>query len=64
MQLEAKVEILAKAYAALKNENIQLKERERELLEERTRLVEKTEVARTRIETIISRLKEMEAAKS
>lgn len=38
----------------------QLKEENQSLLEERSQLVEKTELAQTRIEAIIGRLKTME----
>ncbi|MCK5698068.1 MAG: TIGR02449 family protein [Gammaproteobacteria bacterium] len=47
----------------LKNENIQLRSQQEFLQVERSRLMEKTETARTRVESIINRLKAMETNK-
>lgn len=44
----------------LKAENITLRARQATLLEERTELVDKNELARKKVESILSRLKEME----
>ena len=44
----------------LKAENIALRARQVTLLEERSELVDKNEMARVRVESILSRLKEME----
>jgi len=59
-QLEARVEELIKTCATLKDENNSLRQHQDNLISERARLIEKTEVARTRVEAMINRLKAME----
>ena len=59
-QLERQVDALIKACSALKQENSSLRQRQEILVVERAELIEKTELARSRVEAMISRLKAME----
>jgi cell division protein ZapB len=59
--LEVRVEELIRACGHLKAENRSLRAREESLLAERASLIEKNELARTRVEAMISRLKSLEA---
>ena len=59
-ELEDKLDELIQRYSAVQNENITLKVKQDELVRERAKLVEKTNLARTRVEAMISRLKAME----
>lgn len=59
-ELEASLDQLVAQYAAVKNENQSLKVRQDELLSERAKLLEKTNLARTRINDMIERLRAME----
>ena len=56
-ELENKVDRLAVLSARLKAENDVLREREASLARERSQLLEKNEMARSRIENMITRLK-------
>ena len=56
-ELENKVDRLASLSARLKAENDVLREREASLARERSQLLEKNEMARSRIENMIARLK-------
>ncbi len=58
--LEIKLDQLIAEYAATKQENQSLKLKQDELLQEKAKLLEKTNLARTRVETMIARLKAME----
>ena len=58
--LDDSVNILLNTIKNLKNENTQLRSQQEFLQVERSRLMEKTETARTRVESIINRLKAME----
>jgi len=58
--LEVRVEELIRACEYLKQENQTLKVAQESLVAERAALVEKTELARNRIEAMISRLKSLE----
>lgn len=60
-QLESRIEELIETCAQLKNENQSLRQNQDNLVTERARLIEKTEMARTRVEAMITRLKSMEA---
>jgi len=60
-QLEAQVNDLASLCQRLHLENRSLKEQQVSLVEERARLVEKNELARTKVEQMIIRLKSLEA---
>ncbi|MEJ2394645.1 MAG: TIGR02449 family protein [Candidatus Thiodiazotropha sp.] len=60
--LEQRVEDLIRACSFLKDENKSLRARQDSLVAERATLIEKTELARTRVEAMITRLKSMESA--
>lgn len=60
-KLEVRVEELIRACSYLKEENKSLRLRQDHLVAERAALIEKTELARTRVEAMISRLKAMES---
>ncbi|RLJ17051.1 TIGR02449 family protein [bacterium endosymbiont of Escarpia laminata] len=60
-KLELQIEELIQACAYLKDENKSLRTRQDRLVAERASLIEKTELARTRVEAMITRLKSMEA---
>lgn len=59
-RLEAQVEKLIKTCDQLKSENTLLRERQMALVAERARLVEKHDLARTRVESMIVRLRSLE----
>ncbi|MCU7880536.1 MAG: TIGR02449 family protein [Candidatus Thiodiazotropha sp. (ex Lucinoma aequizonata)] len=59
--LEIRVEELIRACSHLKDENKSLRVRQDNLVTERAALIEKTELARTRVEAMITRLKSMKA---
>ncbi len=61
--LDDSVNSLLNIIKDLKNENTQLRSQQEFLQVERSRLMEKTETARTRVESIINRLKAMETSK-
>lgn len=58
--LERRVDELIRALENLKDENAALKQSHTSLLSERAKLIEKTELARTRVEAMITRLKALE----
>ncbi len=58
--LERRVDELLQRMAALKSENRSLRENQAALLNERAHLIEKNELARSRVEAMIGRLKSME----
>lgn len=58
--LEAKLDTLIDSFDSIKNENKHLKSKQDELVKEKAKLLEKTTIARTRVEAMISRLKSME----
>ncbi len=60
-KLEQRVEELIHACSYLKDENKSLRARQDSLVAERAALIEKTELARTRFEAMITRLKSMES---
>lgn len=59
-QLEAKVEDLIGVCRRLKEENDTLRGSRDSLLEEKSKLAEKNRMARTRLETIVTRLKALD----
>ncbi|MGQ9424958.1 TIGR02449 family protein [Gilvimarinus sp. F26214L] len=59
--LEAKLDRLVQLCEQLNRENRRLREQQSGWLREKTRLIEKNELARTRVEAMISRLKSLEA---
>ena len=58
--LEARVDELIHTVARLKSENTALRNQQENLVSERSLLIEKTEQARARIESMIARLRAME----
>jgi len=58
--LEARVDELIRTIENLKSENTALRSQQENLVTERSVLIEKTEQARARIESMISRLRAME----
>jgi len=58
--LEVRVDDLIRTVSQLKTENSALRNQQENLVNERAILIEKTEQARTRIESMISRLRAME----
>jgi len=62
-ELEEKLEELIQRYTAVQSENSTLKTKQDSLVKEKAKLVEKTNLARTRVEAMISRLKNMEQDK-
>ncbi|MFP4131552.1 TIGR02449 family protein [Thiohalospira sp.] len=59
-QLESRVESLLRTVERLQEENRSLREHQQSLMTERAQLIEKTELARSRVEGMITRLKSME----
>jgi len=59
-QLEQRIEELVTISARLRRENQQLHAREVRLMEERADLLKKNDVAKSKVEAIISRLKSLE----
>lgn len=58
--LERQVEELIRTCRQLREENTSLRARQDHLVAERAELIEKTELARSRVESMITRLKSME----
>lgn len=58
--LEQRIDELIDTVGMLKNENTSLRQQKDKLSIERSQLVEKTELARSRVEAMISRLKSLE----
>ena len=61
LSLEQKIDRLIAICDQLQAENRSLKEREAALLRERSKLIEKNDTARSRVEAMISRLKNLDA---
>jgi cell division protein ZapB len=61
-QLESRIDQLIEACQRLRNENDSLKSEHGSLQAERAKLLEKTRIARERIESMIDRLKALERA--
>ncbi|MDH5358125.1 MAG: TIGR02449 family protein [Gammaproteobacteria bacterium] len=59
-QLEQQVDDLLRASRRIREENMLLKSQQAAWLTERAQLIEKTDVARARIEKMVSRLKELD----
>ena len=59
-KLEARVDELINAISNLSNENRALLNQQSNLMAERAALIEKSELARSRVESMIARLKAME----
>ena len=60
-QLETRVDELIHTINRLRNENISLRTRQEDLMSERAVLIEKSEQAKSRLESMIGRLKSMES---
>jgi cell division protein ZapB len=60
--LETRVDELVDAIGDLSNENRALRDQQSSLLAERAALIEKSELARSRVESMIARLKAMEVS--
>lgn len=60
-QLEQQVDELLRTSRRLREENMLLKSQQAAWLSERAQLIEKTDVARSRIEKMVSRLKELDS---
>lgn len=58
--LENKLDQLIEQYTHIKSENSSLKTKQDSLVREKAKLLEKTTLARTRVEAMITRLKAME----
>jgi len=58
--LEAKLDTLIEKYNLVRSENSTLKTKQDSLVKEKAHLLEKTSIARTRVEAMITRLKSME----
>lgn len=59
-QLEARVDELLRISAHLRQENRLLRERETRLLDDRAQLLKKNDLAKARVEAIITRLQSLE----
>ncbi len=59
-KLENQIDALIDAVDHLKQENISLRHQQDQLLSERSQLIEKTELARNRVEAMITRLRSLE----
>ncbi|MCW8908386.1 MAG: TIGR02449 family protein [Sedimenticola sp.] len=59
-RLESQVDQLIQTIDRLSDENRSLRGRQQELMAERAELIEKTELARSRVEAMISRLRAIE----
>jgi len=59
-KLEGRIDNLIGTCRQLRTENHVVKSRHEQLSDEHTRLIEKTQIARTRIEAMIGRLKALE----
>jgi cell division protein ZapB len=60
-KLEQRIDELIVLTETLGNENSLMRERQNILVEERARLIEKAELARSRVESMLVRLKSMES---
>ncbi|OOZ36529.1 TIGR02449 family protein [Solemya velesiana gill symbiont] len=61
-RLEVRVDDLIHAVTLLKEENKALRLKQESLVAERAELIEKTELAKTRVESMITHLKSMETS--
>jgi cell division protein ZapB len=59
-QLEQRIDELIDTVGSLKHENSSLRQQKDKLVTERSQLIEKTEMARSRVEAMISRLRSLE----
>lgn len=61
--IQSKIDELMDVLAKLKDENRSLRQQQSQLISERAGLIEKNDMARSRVEAIISRLKSLEGSK-
>ncbi len=59
-KLENQIDALIDTVGQLKKENTSLRHQQDNLMSERSQLIEKTELARTRVEAMITRLRSLE----
>ncbi len=59
-KLEDQIDDLIAAVSQLKQENTSLRHQHDQLISERSQLIEKTELARSRVEAMITRLRSLE----
>ena len=59
-KLEERIDELINIVGQMKNENTSLRQQKDKLVTERSQLIEKTEMARSRVEAMISRLRSLE----
>jgi len=60
-ELESRVDDLINTIGRLRNENVSLRTRQEDLMSERAALIEKSEQAKSRLESMIGRLKSLES---
>ena len=60
LKLESQIDALIDTVGLLKQENTSLRHQQDHLMSERSKLIEKTELARTRVEAMITRLRSLE----
>ena len=60
VKLEAQIDALIDTVSQLKQENASLRHQQDSLVSERAQLIEKTELARSRVEAMIARLRSLE----
>jgi len=59
-KLENQIDALIETMEQLKQENTSLRHQQEQLISERSQLIEKTELARNRVEAMITRLRSLE----
>ncbi len=60
VKLESQIDALIDTVSQLKQENASLRHQQDSLVSERAQLIEKTELARSRVEAMITRLRSLE----
>jgi cell division protein ZapB len=60
LKLENQIDALIDTVTQLKQENSNLRQQQESLMSERSQLIEKTELARSRVEAMITRLRSLE----
>jgi cell division protein ZapB len=60
LKLENQIDALIDTVTQLKQENSNLRQQQDSLMSERSQLIEKTELARSRVEAMITRLRSLE----
>ena len=60
LKLETQIDALIDTVSQLKQENTSLRHQQDNLMSERSQLIEKTELARSRVEAMITRLRSLE----